>query len=139
MDQVTSALNQGEAATRRSVRQARASRSRRMRVGRWAALTLVAGSLAILPTGANASYDVIDGGTAGHPAQAAQFPTAKQIAQHRGMPPGAALSADVPASGGNGDTLLIVLAGAGLLGVTGVAAVATAGRVRARRTPQPSV
>ena len=114
------------------------SRSR-LHVGRWAALALVAASLAI-PASGSAYYD--GGGPASDPAPASQFPTANQIAEHRGVAPGAFLSTDAPASddGANGaNTVLILVAAAALLVAIRFGIVAMTTYVRARRSPQPSV
>jgi hypothetical protein len=137
MRYVTSGPNHSETPLPQTdVKRTHAAPRRRLRVGRAAALALVATSLAI-PAGAAAYYD--GGGPASHAAPAPQFPTAKQIAQHRGTPPGAALTTSVPASDGNGDTVLILVASAALLGAIGIGAVAMARGARGRRSPQPGV
>ena len=139
MRYITSGPNQGETPRPRTdVKRNPASPRRRLRVGRWAALALVAASLAV-PAGATAYYDVNGGRPASHSAPAPQFPTAKQIAQHSGTPSGAALPTSPPASDDNGHTVLILIASAALLGAIGVGAVAMARGARGRRSPQPSV
>lgn len=92
-------------------------------------------SLAI-PAGAAAYFD--GGGSASDATPAAQFPTAKQIAEHRGNP-AQDVSATTPASDGNGHTVVILLASAALLGAVTVGAVSITSRARAHRAPQPGV
>jgi hypothetical protein len=111
------------------------SRRRRVSVGRWAALALAVASL-VIPAGAAAYFD--GGGPASQSTGATQFPTANQIAEHRGNPT-QELSAKAPTSDGKGHTVVIVLAVAAVLGTVGVGAVSVASRARAHRAPQPSV
>ena len=108
---------------------------RRPRVGYGVALTLVLASFAI-PGGAAAYYD--GGGPANDPVPAIQFPTAQQVAEHRGNPAQSSAATGAAADGGE-HTALLVIGIAALLGVTGAGAVSVTRRARAHRTPQPGV
>ncbi len=98
-------------------------------------LALILASFAI-PGYAAAYYD--GGGPANDPVRTTQLPTAKQIAEHRGNPAPSS-AAKNPAADGGGQTALLVIAIAALLGVAGAGAVSVTRRARAQRTPQPSV
>jgi hypothetical protein len=109
------------------------------RVARWAAVSFLAASFAI-PAGAAARTDPGTNPPASEPAVAIKWPTAKQIAQHRGNPEPTPATTVISENDGNGggDTLSIVLASSALLVAIGSAGVAVATRARMRQAPQPS-